>query len=296
MDRRNAVAALLGRVMREPLAHFLCIGAALFCLYGLKRPPEPLPQTDAGRIVVSEDDLRQLAGLWQIQWGRAPTPQELRRLADGQVREEVYVREALRAGLERQDILVRRRLAFLAASQADAEAIPAPTEAQLQEFYASDRDSFAPVSELTFRQIFFSDRLRSGRAKEEAILARDALAGRDGADPGALRLGDLTELPDRLEAQTPDEAATLFGQPFAAALTRLPVGSWQGPLAGQGGWHLVFIEKAVFGPVPSFAAVRDQVEQAWKLARQEQDQRRLYAAMRARYRVELPPSLAGGGQ
>ena len=202
MDRRNAVAALLGRVMREPLAHFLCIGAALFCLYGLKRPPAPLPQTDTDRIVVSEDDLRQLAGLWQIQWGRAPTPEELRRLADGQVREEVYVREALCAGLERQDILVRRRLAFLAAAQTGEAASPAPTEDQLRELYASDPGSFAPVSELTFRQIFFSDRVRSGRAKEEAILARDALAGRDGADPGALRLGDLTEFPERLAAQT----------------------------------------------------------------------------------------------
>lgn len=295
MDRRGARASLLGRLMREPLVHFLCIGAALFCLYGLKRPAAPSPEAGPGRIVITEDDLRQLAGLWRIQWGRAPTPDELRRLVDGQVREEVYVRQALAAGLAYQDILVRRRLAFLAASEAGGEAIAAPTEAQLREFYVSARDSFAPVAELTFRQIYFSDRVRSGRSKEEAILARDALAGRDAAEPAAGRLGDLTEFPDRLEVQTPDEVAALFGQPFAAALTRLPAGSWQGPVPSQGGWHLVFIEKAVTGPVPPFEAVREQVEQAFKLARREQDQQQAYAVMRARYVVELPPSLAGGG-
>ena len=293
MDRRNAVAPLFTRLLREPLVHFLILGAALFCLAGLKRSPAPLPDVSSGRISLTEDDLRQLAGLWQMQWGRAPTPEELRRLVDAQVREEIFVREALRAGLEQQDILVRRRLASLVASQSSREAGAPPTEAQLREFYASDRDSFAPVSELTFRQIFFSDRVRAGRAKEEAILARDALAGRGSTDPAALGLGDLSECPDRLEAQTPHEVAALLGQPFAAAVTRLPAGSWQGPVPGQGGWHLIFIEAATTGPVPPFAAVREPVEQAWKLARQEQDARQAYAAMRARYVVELPPSLAG---
>ena len=293
MDRPNAVATLLARLLREPLVHFLILGAALFCLSGLKRPPAPLPDAGSGRIVVTEDDLRQLAGLWQMQWGRAPTAEELRRLVDAQVREEIFVREALRAGLEQQDILVRRRLAALVASQSGGEAGAPPTEAQLRDFYESDRDSFAPMSELTFRQLFFSDRVRAGRAKEEAILARDALAGRGSTDPAALGLGDLSEIPDRLEAQTPHEVAALLGQPFAAAVTRLPAGSWQGPVPGPGGWHLIFIEATTTGAVPPFAAVREQVEQAWKLARQEQDAQQAYAAMRAHYTVELPPSLAG---
>ena len=109
--------------------HFLILGAALFCLSGLKGPPAPLPDAGSGRISLTEDDLRQLAGLWQMQWGRAPTPTELRRLVDAQVREEIYVREALRAGLEQQDILVRRRLAALVASQSGGEAGAPPTEA-----------------------------------------------------------------------------------------------------------------------------------------------------------------------
>lgn len=289
----DALAGLPGRLIREPLVHFLLIGAAFFGLYGLTRPSAPVGGPDRV-IVVTDDDVRQIIGLWRIQWGRDPTPEELRRLADDQVREEVYVREALAQGLEYRDILVRRRLAALAAAKEDAAAVPAPTEAELRAFYAAARDSFAPVSELTFRQLYFSDRARGGRAKEEAILARDAQNGREAVRPAGVRVGDLTEFPDRLAGQTPSEVAALFGQAFADALTRLPAGSWQGPLEGQGGWHLVFIEQASTGPVPPFEAVRDQVEWAWRERRREDSEKQAYAAMRARYDVRLPASLARG--
>jgi hypothetical protein len=289
--------SLAVRLLREPLTHFLVLGALLFALGTLGRPAGPEPgAAGTGRnavIVVSEDDLRQLSGLWRMQWGRDPTPGELRRLVNEQVREEVLVREALAAGLETQDILVRRRLAALGAAGLLQESAPTePTEEELRALYGADPAAFAPMAELTVRQIAFSDRARGGRAKEEAISARDALAGRDAA-AGAV-LGDQSELPDRLEAQTPAEVAALFGEPFAAALAGLPAGSWQGPLPSLGSWHLVFIEQATPGPVPSYEEARAAVAQAWRQQRDEQEQQRAYAALLARYTVVLPPALAGG--
>ncbi|MHC1789630.1 peptidyl-prolyl cis-trans isomerase [Solidesulfovibrio sp.] len=284
---------VLARLVREPLVHFICIGAALFGLNAFLTPP--LPPPTASRIVITEDDARQLSGLFAVQWNRAPTPDELRRLVEEQVREEVLIREALAAGLERQDILVRRRLAALAASRAGDGAAAQPSEDALRAFFEPARERFAVPAELTMRQIYFSDRTRSGRAKEEAIQARDALTGRGAADPGIGTAGDPAEFPDRLEAQTPEEVAALFGQPFAAAVTRLPVGSWQGPVPSQGGWHLVFIEAATPGPLPALESVREAVILAWQQERRDQEQRQAFAAMRAGYVVELPASLGAGG-
>ena len=292
MDRQ-VFFSFCARVVREPLVHFVCIGALLFGLNAFTRPvAAPPPATS---IVITDDDLRQLAGLWQIQWGRAPTPDELRRLVDGQVREEVLIREALAAGLERQDILVRRRLAALAAAEAEAGSPPKPSEDALRALYEASPESFAVPAELTLTQLYFSDRARNGQAKEEGIQARDALSGRDASDPAVGNLGDPSEFPVRLQAQTPDELAALLGQPFAAAATRLPVGSWQGPVPSLGGWHLVFIEAATPGPPPAFEAVREAVLQAWQEQWREGRQQQAYAAMRARYAVVLPSSLEGSG-
>jgi hypothetical protein len=242
-------------------------------------------------VVVADEDLRQLAALWRMQWGREPTAVELRRLADEQVREEVLVRQALADGLDAEDILVRRRLAALAAARLEQGiSLPEPTEAELRALYEADPAAFAPVAELTFRQLAFSDRARGGRAKEEAISARDALTGRDAA--AGQGLGDHTELPERSENVTPAEAAALFGDAFAATLTTLPVGSWQGPLAILGDWHLVFVEAARRGAPPSFEAARPAVAEAWKRQRLEAARQQAYAAVLARYTVVLPPSVA----
>lgn len=290
--RPDQPSGLYTRILREPLTHFLVLGALLFALGTFVRPAGPTPAAGGAAIVVTDEDLRQLAGLWRMQWGREPTPVELRRLADEQVREEVLVREALAAGLEAQDILVRRRLAALAAARLEQGiSLPEPSEAELRALYEADPAVFAPVAELTFRQIAFSDRARGGRAKEEAIQARDALAGRDAA--AGQGLGDHTELPERSENVTPAEAAALFGDAFAAALTTLPVGSWQGPLATLGDWHLVFVEAARRGTPPPFEAARPAVVEAWKRHRLEAERRQAYAAALARYAVVLPAAVAG---
>lgn len=289
--RPDEPSGLLARALREPLTHFLVLGALLFALGTYGRPAAPTAAAGGAAIVVTDEDLRQLAGLWRMQWGREPTPVELRRLADEQVREEVLVRQALAAGLEAQDILIRRRLAALAAAWLEQGiSLPEPGEAELRALYEADPAAFAPVAELTFRQIAFSDRARGGRAKEEAIQARDALSGRDAA--AGQGLGDHTELPERSENVTPAEAAALFGDAFAAALTTLPVGSWQGPLATLGDWHLVFVEAARRGPPPPFEAARPAVAEAWKRNRLEAERRQAYAAVLARYTVVLPPSVA----
>jgi len=300
MDRPAADAAsaparpcLLVRMAREPLTHFLAIGLALFLVAAVRGKPSA-PQDDARRIVLTDDDLRQLTGLWQAQWGRAPTPEELRRLVDDQIREEIYFREALVAGLDKQDILVRRRLVErMAYISATGDDIREPTETELRDWYAAHKSLFTVPRDVTFRLLYFSDRARGGRAKEEAILARDGLAGKPSTAPEASSLGDPSEFAPRHEGLAPDEAAGLFGQTFATALGRLPASSWQGPVEVPGGWSLVFIEEVTPGDAPPYEAVRPEVLEKWREIRREAARQKAYAAMRARYAVTLPASLEG---
>ena len=98
---------MLKKWLREPLLHFLLIGAALFVLYGLQNDAAV---GDSSRIVFTEADIDRLIALWNKKWQRLPTQQELEGLIESQLREEVLYREALSKGMDREDPRVRMAL------------------------------------------------------------------------------------------------------------------------------------------------------------------------------------------
>ena len=94
-------------LLREPLLHFLLIGALLFLLYGFQNENT----VDNNRIVISEADIDRLISLWKKKRLRLPTQLELQGLIEQQVHQEVMYREALAMGLDKDDAIVRKRLA-----------------------------------------------------------------------------------------------------------------------------------------------------------------------------------------
>lgn len=91
---------------REPLVHFLLIGAALFVLYGLVS--DNVPEWD-DRIEITDATVAQLTVGGQKTWQRPPTEAELSGLIEGHIREKVLVCEAL--ALDANDVIIRRRFA-----------------------------------------------------------------------------------------------------------------------------------------------------------------------------------------
>lgn len=95
------------QLLTEPLVHFLAVGALLFLLFGLTSESADEP---ADRILVSNGDVERLSAQFARTWMRPPSEAELAGLIDGFVREEIYYREALALGLDRDDPLVRQRM------------------------------------------------------------------------------------------------------------------------------------------------------------------------------------------
>ena len=98
------------RWLREPLIHFLLLGAALF---GISRIVNPAASRTAPsrQIVLTLDDLRQLQIGFAAQWQRPPDEREMVGLLEGRIKEEILYREALAMGLDKDDTIVRRRMA-----------------------------------------------------------------------------------------------------------------------------------------------------------------------------------------
>lgn len=273
--------------LREPLVHFLLIGAGLFVLYNVLNRGE----SDAPRdIVVSEARVEALAENFARTWMRPPTAQEIKGLVDDYVAEEVYYREAVAMGLDRDDLVIRRRLRQkMEFISADVAAATPATDAQLQAYLGEHAEKFLMPPRLTFQQVYFStDRRGEGAARDAEKLLAELAAGRGPANP--LEAGDTTLLPPAMEAAAPQDIANAFGDEFAAAIEDAPVGQWSGPLPSGFGVHLVKVDGREAGTAPTLAEIRPLVQREWEAENRKSVEKALLDKLRARYdvRVEGP--------
>jgi hypothetical protein len=270
------------RWLREPLVQFLVLGALLFCGYGIVRrgPPKDSKPT---RIGLTADDLRQLEVGFRAQWQRPPSPEEMNGLLENKIRQEVLYREALALGLDKEDTIVKRRMAqkmeFLAE---DATGAHEPTTAELKAWFEKNTKLFTVPGRITFRHLYFSPDRRGARAHDDAALALTRLARKPADSPVARGLGDPFMFHDYLAV------AKEFGPPFAKAVFALESGKWMGPVESGYGWHLVFVESLMAERVPAFEEVEADVKTAWLGAQKAEAWERAYKAMRAKYELALP--------
>jgi hypothetical protein len=281
------------RLLREPLLHFLVLGAILFALYArVGGGGEEAPD----QIVVDGPRVEGLAAQFERVWQRPPTPEELRGLVDGFVREEILYREGLALRLDRDDPVIRRRvgqkMGFLADAQADAEV----TDADLQAWLDAHPDSYRVEPRTTLRQLYFDPAKRGARLGADLAAAREALAKGAGEAlaKGSREPGDPTLLPATLESAPTSELARVFGDAFAEAVAALPVGGWHGPVASSYGAHLVEVRAREPGRTPALAEVRAAVERDLLRARADEASEAFYRALRERYtvRIEVAPERA----
>ncbi|MGD8702370.1 MAG: hypothetical protein PVH26_08020, partial [Desulfosarcina sp.] len=139
---------------KEPLAHFLVIGAGLFLLFGVTRGPTP---DSPRRIVVDAGQVAQLTAQFQRTWMRPPTDAELAGLIDNHVRNEVFYREALAMGLDQDDPLIRRRMRQkMEFILEDLSAASEPDEQALRLFLNENADRFRLEPQVAFHQVYLN--------------------------------------------------------------------------------------------------------------------------------------------
>ena len=271
------------RLLREPLLHFFLLGAALFVLHqAIPRAPSLASRA----IVVSQGRIASLATTFARVWQRPPTDDELEGLVRDYIREEVYYREAVAMGLDRDDSIVRRRLQqkleFVSEGAASAE----PTEEELKAYLAAHADDFRTDRNVTFRQVYLS------RQHHGDALAKDAAAAlvelrKVGADVDIGRFGDPSLVEQAFKDVPTSEVSKQFGGVFSAKLLSLPVGGWQGPVESPYGLHLVIVDARSEGQLPSLDVVHGAVRRAWADQRRIDGNEKFYRALLANYTVKI---------
>jgi hypothetical protein len=273
------------RILKEPLLHFLLLGAGLFIAFGLTSQPGGADA--AGRIVVTAGQVEHLAAGFATTWQRPPTDAELKGLIDDWVREEIATREAMALGLDKGDSVIRRRLRQkLEFVSDDIAAQTEPTDADLNAYLQAHPESFRVDPRFTFSQVYLDP------AKHGAHLARDAAQmlarlQQAGAKVDISALGDSLLLERTFRSVPAGEVAKQFGDEFAAKLGGLTPGQWQGPLDSGYGTHLVLISERTQGRLPELAEVRDAVRREWANARRLEGNEKFYQELLKRYTVTI---------
>ena len=260
---------------REPLVRFLVVGVVLFAgMQGVRAAQRPVVRIDAA-------ELDQLAAYWEAQTQRPPSKAELKGIIEDRIDEELLAREALRLGLDKNDMIIRRRLAQKMSFATDDAPGREPTDAQLRAYYQANAARYAAAERVSFQQVFFSgDRPNGGAAKAAAqALERAEEGGRE--DPA----GDPFLFPLAYEDANLPDLVRDYGTAFVKTLETAKVGAWAGPVISPYGWHLVKVTARRPGAASSFEAVRDQVRDAYLGERRERGREAFMQDLHRRYRV-----------
>jgi hypothetical protein len=271
-------------LLREPLLHFALIGVLIFGVNAWRDRGRPATDGNLPEIEVSAGTIAWLGEGFAKQWHRAPDARELRGLVDDHVREEILYREALAMGLDRNDTIVRRRMAqkvqFLGE---DIVASATPDESALRAFFEKNADKYAQPGNVSFRHIYFSKDRRGANLEADARAALDDLA--KGGDE--TRFGD--PFVGEFEFTSADESriASSLGGEFAKQVIALPDGPWQGPLTSTYGTHLVLVTGREQARPVAFESARDAVARDFAEDRRLAANRDFLERLKARYRVQI---------
>jgi hypothetical protein len=283
----NGSLAAFERIWREPLAQFLLFGAALFLLHALYGAAVP---RETGSIEVPAPRLALIRQELQAQLQRAPSEAEVQSAIDRWLADELLFREAQALGLDRSDVIVRRRLVQKMESLIEAPAeSEVPTDAQLQALLDADPQRYGLPVRYSFEQRLFARGERRDRLRADALAALEQLRAQ-----GADAAGDAFFAGNRLRNQDAVAVRKVFGAGFAQALDALPVGRWEGPVASGYGLHLVRLDqRSAFVPA-TLASARRRLEADWTAARKQALLSERIAKIRQRYAVvvdhKAPPS------
>jgi hypothetical protein len=272
-------------LLGEPMLHFLLIGIALFAAYQWRAPVD----SNGHRIVITRGVVDDLVTQHVAAKGREPSSTELNHLIESYVRDEILYREGVRLGLERDDIVVKRRVRQKIEMIAEEDASTrAPSDVDLFAYLTANPARFVQPAILTFEQVFIGESTSGPAVVQAVAITREGL--RSGTDPE--KLGKPTLLPRRMTRTPVDLVARDFGASFAHALENVPVGEWVGPLDSSFGAHYVRVADRTPAAAPQLAAVRDHVVREWENERRQRARNDAYTKMRGEYQVSIETTLA----
>jgi len=280
------------RLIKEPLVHFLVIGAAIFVLFGLMGQQEA--EENERAITITAGEIGWLTNSWQKRWNRPPTAEERNGLIQQYLREVILYREAVAMGLDKDDTVIRRRLAQkLEFLSQDLISPQPPTEGELQSYFEAHIDRYQAPDLITMTHVFIDPDKRGDQTLVDAEVIKKQLQALKEPPQDARSYGDPFMLQSYYPERSEAELLKLFGSGFARSMFELAPHQWHGPVLSGYGTHLVYIHDRRESKPPRLADVEAQVRQDWESDKREQLNEQFVASVVARYDVTIEDAPIG---
>ena len=267
-------------IFRQPLFHFLLIGALLFLLFETVNTSK----AETTDIVIDQSDIDRLLNTWEMQWKRKPTIEELKNLLESNIKQEVFYLEALQMNLDHNDEIIKRRLSqkmeFLSN---DLASMTKPSDNELKAYFEAHEDKYLTPHLYSFYQIPFT---LDGSGRDYVKKAENVLKNNQNTTFELLQIkGDRLTFPNEYLGASSQELAQQLGNDFPNALKTAPTNAWVGPIDSGFGTHLVFITNKEAPRKPEFESIRRTLERDFAYEKEKLVNQAIYDQMKKGYRI-----------
>jgi len=264
----------LPRWLREPLLHFVVLGAVLFVADDFIASRADDPHT----IVVDAAVDAEAIAVFEKARDRAPNEDELYALRRVWLDNEVLYREGLAMGLDRGDKSIRERVIFKALSVVDAGIkLPQYDDAVLREWFERNRAKYDEPARYDFQEAV---PVAGARSESELLSFANDLNSGTPREEASLRV--FTGRPQENLVQS-------YGAEFVDALKGSPVGEWR-VLATLEGPRVMRLASIAAPERADYEALRGVVRHDWTDATMAEQRSAVVRALAQKYTIKTEPA------
>ena len=262
--------------MKYKVSIFFIIGIILYII------DIALNSYDDKEIYISDQEIISLVTAWKSQVGRNPNDDEITRIINNLVDEEILYREALKLGLDKEDRIIKRRLAQKI-SFLKQESIPnSPSNKDLIKYFNKNNDKYFVDSSYTFSHYFFSS---ENNSKERSSNAYKEVLNNISIKSDPLFLGkNFVDVNIRkIESE--------FGEVFSSNFVNIELNKLVGPIKSPFGHHIIYVTNYTEGYLPDITNVLKQVEVDFLETQREKAIENYLNQIRSEYKIFINPDL-----
>lgn len=270
------------KFLKEPLLHFILIGAGIFILYSLIGNKSEQPN----KILITDNDVNHIVSIWKLQWHREPTEEELSDLIEKYIRQEILYREALNLNLDANDEIIKRRMAQkMEFMTSDVSAlINAPSDEQLKSYFELNKNKYLLPERYSFFQILFTSDNHSDSYSDALGLLNTA----DNQSPEKMKeSGDRFSFPFLYSDVAYNRVIAELGENIAKDLQSAEINKWSGPYQSGFGWHLIYLKKRTEPQLPEFAEIRDVLLRDYDFDKEQETRNVIFKEILSNYSIDF---------
>lgn len=260
----------LNKLMNKPVIRFFFIGSIMYLIYVFIIQLNSNTQNQDNTITITSGEIMSLEEKWTSRFKRSATELEMQSLVEQHIEETILFKEAVKMGLNKNDDVIRQRMAQKLQFLSDDLIRPEPpSDDELRDFFYKNTNSYKPADRVTITQIYLDPKKRGDKISDDAKKLLTKLNKIGSPESNFSAYGDTFNLQSYFLQRSKSELSMLFQGEFAKFAFLSEPNKWQGPVNSGYGMHIIYIHEKQIGITPEFEEIKDRIREDWMIEKQK---------------------------